>query len=64
VAKLAWDDGIDPEEALRAANHKFATRFAEMEQIARERGWDSLRSRPLADLQDAWTEAKRRTRPK
>jgi tetrapyrrole methylase family protein/MazG family protein len=61
MAKLAWDDGIDPEEALRAANRKFATRFAEMEQIARERGWESLKNRPLADLQDAWSEAKRRT---
>jgi tetrapyrrole methylase family protein/MazG family protein len=60
LAKLAWQDGIDPEEALRAANRKFATRFAALEQIARERGWPSLRDRPLAELELAWAEAKRR----
>ena len=27
LAKLAWQDGIDPEEALRAANRKFTARF-------------------------------------
>src|SRR5205085_2975526 len=47
IAKLAGDDGIDPEEALRAANSKFATRCTEMEQIAREHGRQSLASRPL-----------------
>jgi tetrapyrrole methylase family protein/MazG family protein len=61
LAKLASQEGIDPEEAVRAANRKFTSRFAMLEQIARERGWESLKSRPLADLQDAWTEAKRRT---
>jgi uncharacterized protein YabN with tetrapyrrole methylase and pyrophosphatase domain len=60
LAKLAWQDGVDPEEALRAANRKFAERFAAMEQIAAERGWPNLRDRPLADLESAWTEAKRR----
>jgi tetrapyrrole methylase family protein/MazG family protein len=62
IAKLASQDGLDPEEALRAANRKFAARFAVMEQIAQERGWESFKSRPLADLEDAWTEAKRRTK--
>jgi tetrapyrrole methylase family protein / MazG family protein len=60
LSKLAWQDGVDPEEALRAANRKFATRFAALEEIARERGWDSLRAQPLADLESAWSEAKRR----
>jgi len=60
LAKLASQDGIDAEEALRAANHKFSTRFAALEHIARERGWLSLRERPLSDLEAAWTEAKRR----
>jgi len=49
-----------PEEALRAANRKFATRFAALEAIARERGWASLDGRPLTDLEAAWTEAKAR----
>jgi uncharacterized protein YabN with tetrapyrrole methylase and pyrophosphatase domain len=61
LAKLAWDEGIDPEEALRAANRKFVSRFTEMERIARERGWESLATRPFADLEAAWAEAKRRT---
>lgn len=62
LAKLAWQEGVDPEEALRAANRKFASRFVELEQIARERGWESLVGRPVTDLEDAWTEAKRRVR--
>ena len=62
LAKLAWQDGVDPEEALRAANRKFADRFAVLEQIARERGWDSLAGRALEDLDSAWAEAKRRTK--
>ncbi|HLZ28553.1 MAG TPA: nucleoside triphosphate pyrophosphohydrolase [Chloroflexota bacterium] len=61
LAKLAWQDGIDPEEALRAANRKFSTRFAVLEQIAAECNWPSLGGRPLVDLQSAWAEAKRRT---
>jgi tetrapyrrole methylase family protein/MazG family protein len=61
LAKLASQEGVDPEEAVRAATRKFMARFATLEQIARERGWESLKARPLADLQDAWTEAKQRT---
>ena len=61
IAKLALDDGIDAEEALRAANRKFAARFGVLEQIARERGWQTLKERPLAELLSAWAEAKLRT---
>jgi tetrapyrrole methylase family protein/MazG family protein len=60
LAKLAWQEGVDPEEALRAANRKFAERFAAVEQIARERGWSSLQGRALADLNSVWAEAKGR----
>jgi tetrapyrrole methylase family protein/MazG family protein len=60
LAKLAWQDGLDPEEALRGANRKFAERFSILEQIAAERGWPNLTDRPLADLESAWAEAKRR----
>jgi tetrapyrrole methylase family protein/MazG family protein len=60
LAKLAWQEGVDPEEALRAANRKFAERFAAVEQIARERGWPSLQGRALADLNSVWAEAKGR----
>jgi tetrapyrrole methylase family protein / MazG family protein len=62
LAKLACQEGVDPEEALRAANAKFTTRFQALEQIARERGWSSLKDTPLPDLEAAWSEAKRRTR--
>jgi tetrapyrrole methylase family protein/MazG family protein len=60
IAKLAAHEGIDPEEALRAANAKFTRRFQALEQIAAERGWSSLAGRPLADLEAAWREAKLR----
>jgi tetrapyrrole methylase family protein/MazG family protein len=60
LAKLAWQDGIDPEEALRSANAKFVRRFGMLEQIARERGWTTLQDRPLTDLESAWSDAKRR----
>jgi tetrapyrrole methylase family protein/MazG family protein len=61
LAKLAADDGIDPEEALRAANRKFTARFHALEALGRERGWASFKSIPLPDLEAAWAEAKRRT---
>src|SRR5215207_560383 len=62
IAKLALVDGIDAEEALRAANRKFAQRFKILEAIAAERGWPNLASRPIEDLLDGWREAKQRTR--
>jgi tetrapyrrole methylase family protein / MazG family protein len=61
LAKLAWQDGLDPEETLRAANRKFTVRFAVLEQIAAERSWPSLLGQPLSNLQSAWAEAKLRT---
>lgn len=60
IAKLAHDDGVDPEDALQAACRKFARRFGALEQIARERGWPDLAGRAIDDLLDAWTVAKRR----
>jgi ATP diphosphatase len=60
LAKLAVQEGVDPEEALRSANAKFTARFQALENLARERGWSSLTDQPLADLEAAWQEAKRR----
>jgi tetrapyrrole methylase family protein/MazG family protein len=60
LAKLAMQEGVDPEEALRAANTKFTRRFQALEQIAAERGWPSLSGQPLPELEAAWREAKRR----
>ncbi len=62
LGKLAWQDGVDPEAALHAANRKFIARFHLLEQIARERHWPSLRNPPFADLNAAWREAKARYR--
>jgi ATP diphosphatase len=58
VANWGRHLGIDPEEALRAANRKFERRFAAMEARARAEG------RPLQSLTPAawdalWTGAKR-----
>jgi uncharacterized protein YabN with tetrapyrrole methylase and pyrophosphatase domain len=61
LAKLASQDGIDPDEALRAANRKFVSRFAVLEQVARERGWDTFKGRSREELLSAWQEAKGRT---
>jgi tetrapyrrole methylase family protein / MazG family protein len=60
IAKLAMLDGIDAEEALRASNHKFASRFQILERLATERGWRSMADQPISELLAAWTEAKRR----
>ncbi len=48
---------IDPEAALRAANHKFRARFREMERLAREqdRALSEMTDRELDDL---WNTAK------
>jgi tetrapyrrole methylase family protein/MazG family protein len=62
LSKLAQQEGADPEEALRAANDKFIRRFKLLEAIAAERGWEGFTSRPLADLESAWAEAKQRAR--
>jgi tetrapyrrole methylase family protein / MazG family protein len=62
IAKLAWQDGIDPETALQAANRKFVARFHVLEQIARERGWSNLTDPPFSQLEAAWQEAKLRVR--
>ncbi len=62
LAKLAQQEGVDPEEALRAANEKFLRRFKLLEQIGQERGWSGFEGRPLRDLESAWTEAKQRSR--
>jgi tetrapyrrole methylase family protein/MazG family protein len=61
LAKLASQEGVDPEEALRAANRKFASRFATLEQIAAERGWPGLAGHTIGELLAVWSEAKRRT---
>ncbi|MGQ9625812.1 MAG: nucleoside triphosphate pyrophosphohydrolase [Anaerolineae bacterium] len=51
-----WLD-VDAESALRAANARFASRFARMERISRARGCD-LGTLPLVEQDKLWEEAK------
>lgn len=51
---------LDPEEALRLANRKFATRFSGVEQLAAARGLE-LRALSLDELDVLWREAKQST---
>jgi tetrapyrrole methylase family protein / MazG family protein len=60
LAKLAWQDGIDPEEAVRAANRKFVARFELMEQLAQARGYAKVSDAPRDELLALWSEAKAR----
>jgi MazG family protein len=52
---------IDPEAALRAANQKFATRFRDVEVLARAQSLD-LKGMSLADLDGLWESAKQSRR--
>ena len=48
---------LDPEEALRAANHRWVSRHARVEELAASRGLD-LAAMPLADKDRLWDEVK------
>ena len=50
--------GIDPEDALRSASRKFASRFARVERLADEQGTE-LKVLGLDALDDLWQLAKR-----
>lgn len=58
VANLSRHLGIDPEEALRAANRKFEQRFRRMEALAAERNMVLASLSPEA-WEGLWTEAKK-----
>ena len=53
---------VDAEEALRAANRKFETRFRQMEALARARGLDLATLSP-AQWDALWIESKKGTHP-
>lgn len=57
VANLARHFDIDPESALRAANHKFERRFRTVETMLADRGTSPVESN-LDDMERLWTEAK------
>ena len=48
---------VNPEEALRGAANRFATRFTHMEQTAKTRG-RALSEMTLAEMDDLWEQAK------
>ncbi len=61
VVNVARHLGVEPEVALRAATHKFRTRFEQVERLARERAID-LHSSPLDVLDSLWDEVKGATK--
>ena len=57
MANLARHMGVDPEAALRAANAKFARRFARIEDLLAEAGRSPAES-DLAEMDALWNRAK------
>ena len=57
IVNLARHLGVDPETALRAANRKFAERFAQLEIRLRERGID-LSAASLEEMEAEWRRIK------
>jgi MazG family protein len=58
VANWARHLGVDPEEALRAANRKFESRFRQMEALASSRGLD-LERLSAGEWDTLWSEVKK-----
>jgi MazG family protein len=61
MANVARHMKIDPEEALRAANHKFTRRFNRVEAVLAERHKTPAQSN-LAEMDALWDQAKREER--
>ncbi len=61
MANLCRKLGVDPEEALRAANAKFVSRFEGMETLARDQGADFAKL-SLDEQEALWIEVKRQSR--
>jgi len=53
---------IDPEIALKRANAKFASRFREMERMARESG-SELADTPRPRMEEFWERSKKNGQP-
>lgn len=58
VVNLARFRKIDPEILMAKANSKFEGRFGAMERLLKQDGI-SLEDASLAEMEDAWSEAKR-----
>lgn len=61
LVNLARHLGMDPEDALQAANAKFAGRFRDVERQAAERNLDMV-TLPLAELDAMWRKAKEKAK--
>jgi tetrapyrrole methylase family protein/MazG family protein len=59
VANIARRWQVNPEEALRRSNGKFAQRFRSIEQALREQGRD-VREATLREMEDLYQQAKHR----
>ena len=57
VANLARHLKVEPESALRAANHKFTNRFTELEESFKKRGI-ALRDASIEDMETEWQRIK------
>jgi nucleoside triphosphate diphosphatase len=58
LANLSRKLGIEPENALRRANDKFAARFTALEHRVAARG-ASMKALPLDALEEEWQAVKR-----
>jgi nucleoside triphosphate diphosphatase len=61
VANVARHLKVDPEAALRAANHKFIRRFHRIEELLAAQGREPSQS-TLAEMDELWDQAKREER--
>ncbi len=62
IANIARRWNVNPEEALRRSNRKFARRFREIERVLRQQGRD-IRDASLRDMEDIYQRAKQRESP-
>jgi MazG family protein len=58
MVNVARWEGIDAEAVLREANRRFFKRFARMEELCRQRGWD-FSQLSFKEKDELWEEAKR-----
>ena len=61
IANLSRKLGIEPESALRKANHKFSERFTQVEQHLEAQG-RSVHDANLEEMEEIWQVVKRKTR--
>jgi uncharacterized protein YabN with tetrapyrrole methylase and pyrophosphatase domain len=52
---------VDPTEPLENSSRKYSKRFKALEEIAKERGYDTLKGESIDTLLKLWGEAKKRS---